>query len=151
MLESCGDCPIADAKIQQAGLLWVGEQYYPTPMSFAKESHQMGISRRISALPKGFVLGETWVGLAHRNAIPVKVEIGKELEFKAGIFHIFRPQRVEYVVKEGDPDDKLENLEKRGITLVKVIPEQEEMKLEQSNGTPSEAVGPGGESSGDGE
>jgi hypothetical protein len=50
------------------------------------------------------------------------------LEFKPGIFHIFCPSRIEYVVKEFDPQDKLERLAKRGITLVRVLREQTEMK-----------------------
>src|SRR4029453_596753 len=68
-VENCGDCPIADAVIQEVGLLWVGEKFYPTPHSFAAEAQEMGISRRISALPRRFKLGETWVALAHRKAI----------------------------------------------------------------------------------
>jgi hypothetical protein len=127
----CGDCPIADAKIQTAGLIWVGEKFYPIIEMFTLEAKEMGISRRITMVPRGFKLGETWVALAHRKAIqlpnpfrgdPVEVVV------KPGIFHIFKPSRVEYVVKEFDPQDKLEKLEKRGITLVKVVREQTEMK-----------------------
>jgi hypothetical protein len=126
----CGDCPIADAMIQTAGLLWIGEKFYRTPMDFAREGAEMGISRRITMVPRGFKLGETWVAVAHRKCIPVwKDEAKRELgEPKPGIFHIFKPSRIEYVVKEFDPQDKLERLEKRGITLVKVVREQTEMK-----------------------
>lgn len=127
--KGCGDCPIADAKIQMAGLLWVGEKFYKTPYSFAMESASMGISRRITMVPKGFKLGETWVALAHRKCIPLPVEDGKEPEFKAGIFHIFKPSRIEYVVKDTDDEEKMEKLEKRGFTLVKVEREQTEMEL----------------------
>jgi hypothetical protein len=129
MEEGCGDCPIADAQIQTAGLIWVGEGFYPTIGAFQSESAQMGISRRIAMIPRGFKLGETWVALAHRKAIDMDVQrIGVPPEFKPGIFHIFKPSRIEYVVKEFDPQDKLEKLEKRGITLVKVEREQTEMK-----------------------
>jgi hypothetical protein len=143
----CGDCPIADAKIQTAGLIWVGEKFYKTPGEFSREANQMGISRRITMVPRGFKIGETWVALAHRKAIHVrkipdsalpddktlatlgfeKVDSEKD-EWKPGIFHIFKPQGIEYVVKDDDPEDKLEKLEKRGITLVKVEREQTEMK-----------------------
>ena len=131
--KGCGNCPIADAQIQMAGLLWVGEKFYKTPGDFATEASEMGISRRISMVPRGFTIGETWVALAHRRAIATRMEaiVGepiKESEFKPGIFHIFKPSRLEYIVKEFDPQDKLEKLEKRGITLVKVKREQTEMK-----------------------
>jgi len=141
--EGCGDCPIADAKIQMAGLLWVGEKFYKAPLDFSMEANEMGISRRITMVPRGFTVGETWVALAHRKAIPsaknlVEHQFGikpSDLEFKPGIFHIFKPQRIEYVVKEYDPQDKLERLEKRGITLVKVEREQTEMKEVLDGGT----------------
>jgi hypothetical protein len=130
--EGCGDCPIADAKIQTSGLIWVGEKFYKTPADFSRESNDMGISRRIAMVPRGFKLGETWVALAHRKAIPdfeaALDKVQTEKLFKPGIFHIFKPSRIEYVVKEFDPQDKLERLEKRGITLVKVVREQTEMK-----------------------
>jgi hypothetical protein len=134
--QGCGDCPIADAKIQMAGLLWVGEKFYKTPGAFARESAEMGISRRITMVPRNFKLGETWVALAHRKAIPVADE-GKggmivaeqEQEYKPGIFHIFKPQRIEYVVKDSDSDAKLENLEKRGFYLVRVEKEQAELEI----------------------
>jgi len=125
--EGCGDCPIADAGIQTAGLLWIGEKFYKTPGRFAQEANEMGISRRITMVPRGFKLGETWVALAHRKAIaPIRSLM--EEEWKPGIFHIFRPQRLEYVVKDDDTDEKLERLEKRGISLVRVEREQTEMK-----------------------
>lgn len=130
----CGDCPIADAKIQTAGLIWVGEKFYPTIGSFQAESAQMGISRRIAMVPQKFKLGETWVALAHRKAIALPSGYIKDFnenqyDFKPGIFHIFKPSRIEYVVKDDDPEDKLDRLEKRGITLVKVLREQTEMEV----------------------
>jgi hypothetical protein len=112
----CGDCPIADGRIQEVGLLWVGEKFYPTANSFAEEANRMGISRRISTIPRKFKLGETWVALAHRKVIEALPDP------KAGIFHLFKPIAIEYVVRENDSEEKLERLEKRGITLVKVIP-----------------------------
>lgn len=124
--KGCGDCPIADAKIQMAGLLWIGEKFYKTPGAFAQEGVEMGISRRITMVPKAFKLGETWVALAHRKAIPI-VPGKPEQEYKPGIFHIFKPQRIEYVVKSDDSDAKLEKMEKRGFYLVKV--EREQMDL----------------------
>jgi hypothetical protein len=126
----CGDCPIADSLIQEVGLIWVGERFYPTAESFSDEARRMGISRRISAIPRKFKLGETWVALAHRKLIaPPLIETfaaeqdGRPMpEFKAGIFHVFQPVAIEYVVRETDAPEKLEAMEKRGITLVRVIP-----------------------------
>lgn len=50
-------------------LLWIGRKHY-TPEAYLEESRRMGVSRRLSALPKGLVLGETWVLLAHLDAAP---------------------------------------------------------------------------------
>jgi hypothetical protein len=79
-------------------------------------------------------VGETWVALAHRKAYPTTFDLkpGEKIEWHAAIFHIFRPQRIEYVVKNDDSEEKLEQLEKRGISLVKVKRQQEEMKLEET-------------------
>jgi hypothetical protein len=107
--------------IEKAGLLWVGEKYYKTPEDFNREGVEMGISRRISQIPREFKLGETWVAFAHRKAIPQPFTLAEEPAFKAGIFHLFKPTAIEYIVQETDTDSKLEALEKRGITLVKVI------------------------------
>jgi hypothetical protein len=121
----CGNCPIADARIQKCGLLWVGEKFYPTPQEFGKEAQAMGISRRISAVPRDFKLGETWVALAHRKAIESEFRLGEEPTYKSAIFHVFCPTRIEYVVKKNDSEEKLEDLEKRGISLVKVVHQPE--------------------------
>jgi hypothetical protein len=137
-LQGCGTCPIADAKIQEVGLLWIGEQFYKSPAEFSAEAARMGLSRRITAIPQKFKLGETWVALAHRKAIGVQTEQGREagrcnkppfVEHKAGIFHVFKPSRIEYVVKADDDEAKLEAIEKRGITLVKVVKKAGEGEL----------------------
>jgi hypothetical protein len=120
----CGDCPIADGRIQEVGLIWIGEKFYPTVTSFAEEADRLGVSRRISAIPRRFKLGETWVALAHRKVIPQPFALADagEPEFKAGIFHVFKPIAIEYVVRDDDSEEKLERMEKQGITLVRVVP-----------------------------
>ena len=62
-------CPAATPERlgEKVGLLWVGEQFYPTPSSFAVEAASMGVSRRIIAMPRGFKVGESWVFLAHQK------------------------------------------------------------------------------------
>lgn len=150
-------CPFGDAgsgsKLGRCGLLWIGEAFYKTPADFTAEAVRMGISRRITAVPRDFIVCETWVLLGHRKCVPAGV-IDQETEthyetlraaleagvnpgqvaawWKPGIFYVFRPQRVEYVVRpedENDPDF-LASLEKRGIEPVKVIRETNELPLD---------------------
>jgi hypothetical protein len=125
----CGGCPMRRPALlgAQLGLLWVGERYYPTPGEFLKEALEMGVSRRIRVIPRDFQLGSTWVAFAHRKAIETgngnRDLLGEEeKEHTAGIFQLFRPTRIEYIVKGDEPEDELDRLEKRGITLVKVVP-----------------------------
>jgi hypothetical protein len=119
MTEGCGDCPLADAKIQRAGLLWIGEQFYKTPEHWQEEARQMGICRRIKSVPHGFKCGETWVALAHIRAIPAPI-MQEDQEATPGIFRLFKPTAIEYVVKGTETPEELEDLENRGITCVKI-------------------------------
>jgi len=65
-------------------LLWIGRGHY-SPEAFLEEGRRLGVSRRIAAVPKGLVLGETWVLLAHLDAAPpqstvcVRCSVAKEL------------------------------------------------------------------------
>lgn len=87
-----------------AGLLWIGEKFYPSPSDFVAEGAAQGISRRISALPRGFQVGETWVFLAHRKCVPAKLESALDAKdpWAPGIFLAVRPPRVERIVKESE-------------------------------------------------
>jgi len=105
------------------GLLWIGEKFYDTPQDFTKEANNMGVSRRLSAVPNDFIVGETWVMVAHRKAVQ-SINDGGEIDFSPGIFHAFRPTAIEYVVKPDDDEEKLKAMEKRGFTLVRVIKEE---------------------------
>jgi hypothetical protein len=137
---ACSGCPM-NGSLDRAGLLWVGEKFYPTPAEFTHEAAKMGVSRRISAIPNDFKLGETWVLFAHRKAIVNDCEVcggniqlsddtecgscdGTGKKFMSGIFHAFKPLRIEYVVTGHESEDELDKLEKRGFTLVKVVPAQ---------------------------
>lgn len=118
----------ANYRGQQMGLLFVGEKFYETPDVFMREASAMGISKRISTIPKGLKVGETWVMLAHNKAVTKfeKDENGNPVEVKKpGIFACFIPKRIEYVVTGEETADELEALEKRGLSLVKVIPNTE--------------------------
>ncbi len=100
----------------EAGLLWVGQSFYPTSGMFVKEAAKMGVSRRIKTVPRKFKVNHHWVLLAHIQGFENKDK---------GIFSAFVPRRIEYVVKDDDDQEKLEDMEKRGITLVKVVPLQQ--------------------------
>lgn len=68
-------CPLEPARApERIGLLWIGERYYPTPDDFLREGSAMGISRRVSAIPVDFKIGETWIGFAHRKVIERKCD-----------------------------------------------------------------------------
>jgi hypothetical protein len=110
----CHHCP-ANLLRGKHGLLWIGEQFYPTPEHWLQEVRAQGISRRIVAVPKAFKLGETWVLAAHRKAIR-----NSDGTYTPGIFQLFRPSAVEYVVKGSETPEELAALEKRGITPVAV-------------------------------
>ena len=112
---------------EEYGLMWVGEKFYPTPSDFQKEGRAQGISKRIAQIPKKLVVGKTVVLLAHPKAIQVLDLENKEnpVQYKKGVFSAFIPERIEYVVKGTETVEELENMEARGITLVKVIRDTE--------------------------
>jgi hypothetical protein len=138
----CGTCPLAGA-IGRCGLLWVGGKFYDRPEDWNREAGELGVSRRISAVPNGFTVGQTWVLVAHRKAIAEECRTcdgtghvvqprpgGQTAEdcpaceggqvYTPAIFHAFRPTRIEYVVKDDDTEERLAKLAERGITLVRV-------------------------------
>ena len=125
----CYACPARQLKGRH-GLLWIGEAFYPTPADWLKEAHEQGISRRLHQLPRGFKVGETWVLVAHRKAIANEAHVWEEGDgtrhieeagFTPGVFQMFKPTAVEYVVKGGETDEELEAMVKRGLTPVKVV------------------------------
>lgn len=133
----CRTCPLG-VGIGRAGLLWVGSVFYKTPEEFSREAKFQGLSRRISRIPRGFDVGETWVLVAHRQAVVEVCEeckgsggtFGKPESCEAcdgtglvrthGIFGVFRPTAVEYVVTGKESHEDLRDLVYRGITPVRV-------------------------------
>ncbi len=128
-----GFCPLcyAPEKLGKAGLLWIGEKFYKTPEAFLAEGVEMGFSRRIKSIPHGFKVGETYVMLAHKNAVKIvtssdleKVnpsldKVAPKVEYKPGIFYFWLPTRVELIFKESDRgSEAVQAAEKRGITAV---------------------------------
>lgn len=125
----CSRCSLS--RIERAGLLWVGGKFYETPEAFNDEAFRMGISRRIPAVPRGFVAGQTWVLLAHRTALPCgEAKPGTEHDPDCqtcggtgsipAIFKAFLPARLEKVVEEDLSEEECEKLRKKGITPVAV-------------------------------
>lgn len=108
----------------RAGLLWVGEAFYPTPDDFSTEAARQGISRRIHQIPREFKLGETWVLFAHRKTIDRPTLEDPKAKWP-GIFHTFKPTEIQYVVKGTESEDELEAMAKRGITPVRVVKDGE--------------------------
>lgn len=123
----CNLCPMMQFKNDTPVLLiWIGSGHYPTPEAFLREANRMGISRKIAALPRGFKLGETWVALAHERADSRTVDDeGGNLTAEAvpGIFHLFKPNEVQYVTDGSETEEELQKMKDRGITPVKVIPQ----------------------------
>ena len=109
-------CPLS-VRLGRAGLLWIGEAFYATPQAFMREAARMGISRRITAVPRDFQPGRTWVLCAHRSAIAPAT---RAADPTAGVFTLFRPTAVEYVVRGDETEPELERLVERGIQPVRV-------------------------------
>lgn len=141
--EQCAFCPLGQ-QLGRVGLLWIGEQFYPRPIDWMNEANKMGVSRRISRVPKDFKLGETWVFVAHRKGIsagceacngcgriivgphdtdrePCRACDGEGVRYTPAVFHAFKPSAVEYVVHGTETEDELTDLRKRGITPVRVV------------------------------
>ncbi len=118
----CMTCPMNFGNIRM-GLMWVGEKFYSTSGEFIKEANAMGVSKRISQVPKDFVVGETWIALAHPKACNGVGEGGK-IVMTPGVFRAFRPTAIEYVITGKETEDELDALEARGFTLVDVTPDK---------------------------
>jgi hypothetical protein len=131
----CTICPVGLAVPERAGLLWIGEKFYPTTGEFLTEANAMGISRRLPAIPRGFEIGKDWVFLAHRFAMTTPCECilpgtdvkgqkackeckGKGFLGTPGIFSVFRPTVWEKVVDENTPEEECQALRDRGIEPV---------------------------------
>ena len=138
-LKKCIVCPMTQSIFDQEkiALDWVGASFYPTTDKFHREASQVGISRRLAAKIladgtiniglKGFKVGVDWVALAHKKAIVSISETG-DYTRSQGIFKLFRPEKIEYVVKGDESEEFLEILEEQGFELVEVINQDFENK-----------------------
>lgn len=140
-------CPMSQHAVPSGrhGLLWIGGKFYKTPQDFKREADMMGLSRKLGAVPRGFVLGETCVFLAHREAVPARDEDGDPC-LEPGIFTAFWPTGVDLVVADaGDVPETAWRMAERleaeadldpedgAVRIVQVIPEEQtEMKEEEA-------------------
>lgn len=131
---SCFGCPLCNhvKEIGKAGLIWIGERFYKAPSDFMAEGRDMGFSRRVKSLPRGFEVGTTWVMIAHpktiREAIPAdeldpeapgELFNGVEVRYIPAVFTLWRPTRVEKIVKESEREsDEVKELIAKGVTPV---------------------------------
>lgn len=134
---------------ERAGLLWIGERFYKTAADFSEEANRLGVSRRITAIPKGFEPG-AFVLLAHPKAVTKIIETrDPELEgplfkqeFGAGIFRVFRADRIEKILPNTATPMIREEWEKRGCKVV-IFPHDDKDHLgsvyddDEENGEPS--------------
>ena len=123
-------CPL-DGRIGRAGLLWIGEAFYKTPGDWTREAQDQGISRRIKAVPRGFEIGETWVLLAHRRAIPAT---SPDQEPEPGIFQVFQPTEIQYVTTGKETEKELEDLWDRGITPIRIKRDETQVAMDLQGG-----------------
>jgi len=126
----CATCPLNQlVSFNPMLLIWIGEKFYPTVADFEQEAKEMGISRRITSVPRGFEVGKTIVMLAHRKAIHLQPQFGEDVIYQPGIFRIFKPQAIEVVVTEETTEDEIAGYEKRGLTPVVVKPIEQQREL----------------------
>lgn len=112
-------------------LMWVGEKFYSAE-SFSREAVKLGISKRVTAIPKGLEIGKTWIALAHPKAITCPDCTGKGVTEEgcdrcggkgqaSAIFHAFIPSRLELILKQSDAtEERIAEEKKRGVTVVAV-------------------------------
>jgi len=124
--KECRACVVK--QFETAYMLWVGADNY-TVAQFLDEAREQGISKRIPALPKDFVIGETVVLLAHAKAIhefvPVPERGRQEVVYTPGVFAAFIPSHVEYVTDGSETEAELQRLVERDIVPVQVIVDED--------------------------
>ena len=85
-------------------LMWVGGSFYNTPLDYIQESTKMGACKRVPALPRGMIAGESRVFLAHNKAIN---------DTDPGIFAYYVVEGIVLVIKPGT--DVSKELKDRGV------------------------------------
>ena len=130
--EESQPCVFCEAEIVKAGLLWVGGRFYKTTGIFMQEAHLMGVSRRLSTIPRGLKIGETWVLLAHPEALPPLESDGPNGKRRPGVFCVVRPNRLEIIVTESQSKDEAYMASLAERKLVPVIVADDDKKHQGS-------------------
>lgn len=135
MCPICHPDTIPDERLNEGRFMfmWVGKQFYTTE-SFIDEAQRMDVCKTIPSIPKGLVLGKTWVLLAHPECRFYDAGffepngLAKSApRTAAGIFYAFVPQRIEKLIYKSDAtEDAIRELEEQGITPI--IVEEKEVK-----------------------
>lgn len=116
-------CAVADPERlgEKVLLMWVGEKFYPTAKDFIDEANRLGVSKRVSAIPKGLEVGKSWIFLAHPKVI--RTDEGKWLP---GIFRIFQPDAIEQIITQSQAKDSklMAHLHKSHIRPV-IVPDDD--------------------------
>jgi len=122
-----GQCALANpGEEDEIGLMLVSNRYY-TPTSFQLEAQNLGVSKRIAAIPRKLKLHETWVLLAMN--IPANIPEDRRADFEGfkpgtqSVFYAFQPTRIELVVTptwKAAHAQQVEYYQKRGVVLVEV-------------------------------
>lgn len=130
-------CPICNPKGKEFNedpevkhlLMYVGKKFY-SPEKFIEEAKQYGISKAISSIPEGLVLGKSWIFLAFPE---LSIEtagytlVKEQIKYikKDAIFHGFIALRLEVLITEEQNcnEDFVKALSEKGITPV-VVPEK---------------------------
>jgi hypothetical protein len=94
-------CPMCSPGEKPAGLVWIGDRYY-NPTNFLAEAKEMGVSKKINALPHGFILGETLIYLGHPKAIVNYDITERKLNQFPGVFSVFKPDRIDLIIKDAN-------------------------------------------------
>lgn len=109
--------PATGLKLEgKVGLLWIGAEHYALPSLFVHEARTMGISRRLTQIPRDFTVDRDWILLGHRKAA------GSPPEYHPGIFMLWKPKELQYVLKPTDTAEDVRRMLRRGIRPVIVEP-----------------------------
>jgi hypothetical protein len=105
-------CPVCHPP-EKAGLMWIGERYYPTPKSFIQEARIAGVSKRVPVVPKEIKIGD-WVFLAHPNGNEL------DLDHPERIIYAFQVQQIQRVLTPVQAEDEkfVEKIKQRGYVPV---------------------------------
>ena len=111
----CGpSCPVCNPP-EKGAVIWVGKQFYSVS-SFMAEAMSMGISKRISTIPKGLKPGDV-VYFLHKEAIAPTPEDNKA---HPGVFLAARLSAFHKIIDDEKAQDQnlMKEMEDQGITPV---------------------------------